>query len=38
MPRNSSYGCASLLLDVFATFVTGGLWLIWVIIRQCRKG
>lgn len=35
MPRK--YGCASLLLDVFLTLITGGLWIIWIIIRQASR-
>lgn len=35
MPRN--YGCANLLLDVFLTFCTGGLWILWILIREARK-
>lgn len=33
----NNYGCFSFLLDIFMTMITGGLWLIWVIIRQSRK-
>lgn len=28
------YGCFNFLLDVTLTVFTGGLWLIWVVIRQ----
>lgn len=30
------YGCAMLILDLFMFFVTAGLWIIWIIIRQWR--
>lgn len=35
---NQRYGCASFLLDVFLTCITGGLWIIWILIRQARRG
>lgn len=28
---------ASLILDVILTFATGGIWLIWIIIRYLRN-
>lgn len=28
---------AGLILDVFLTIVTGGLWLIWILIRYLRN-
>jgi hypothetical protein len=28
---------AGLILDVFLTFFTGGLWLIWILIRYLRN-
>lgn len=31
------YGFSNFLLDVFATVLTGGLWLIWILIRQARQ-
>lgn len=30
------YGIGSFLLDVTMTFLTGGLWLIWVFVREIR--
>lgn len=30
-------GTVGLLLDVFLTFFTGGLWLIWILIRYLRN-
>lgn len=31
------YGCASLLLDLFLIAITGGLWIIWIIVREMRN-
>lgn len=36
-PQVVKYGCLSFLLDVFATALTSGLWLIWIIIRQSKR-
>jgi hypothetical protein len=35
--RESRYGCLSFIGDVFMTFVTGGLWLIWIFVREMRR-
>lgn len=35
MKRN--YGFGSLLVDFILTICTGGLWLIWIIIRFLRN-
>lgn len=32
------YGFFKFLFDVFMTSVTGGFWLIWVFIREMRRG
>ncbi|MFM2412761.1 MAG: hypothetical protein RLZZ587_1094 [Actinomycetota bacterium] len=37
MAQNSSYGCASFLLDVTLSVLTGGLWLIWIFVREMRR-
>lgn len=37
MDNRRQYGCAMLILDLFLTLVTGGLWIIWIIIRQARS-
>lgn len=34
---NKKRSTAGLILDVILTFVTGGLWLIWIIIRYLRN-
>lgn len=26
-----------LLLDLFLTFITGGIWLVWILIKFLRK-
>lgn len=31
------YGPGKFLLDCFMTFFTGGLWLIWIFIREMRN-
>jgi hypothetical protein len=31
------YGLFSFLLDVFMCFLTGGLWLIWIFVREMRR-
>lgn len=32
------YGFFNFLFDIFMTSVTGGAWLIWVFIREMRRG
>ena len=34
MKKRSMFG---LLVDVLLTFLTGGLWLIWILIRYLRQ-
>lgn len=31
-----NYGCLHALFDVFMIFITGGLWLIWIIVKYLR--
>ncbi len=31
------YGCLNFLLDVVLTVITGGLWLIWIFVREMRR-
>jgi len=33
-----SYGCFNFLLDIVMIFATAGLWFIWIIIRELKKG
>lgn len=35
-PRSKRYGCLGLIGDFLMICITGGLWLIWVIIREIR--
>lgn len=37
MRSRKKYGLFSFLFDVILTFVTGGLWLIWVFVREMRN-
>ena len=38
MSRNKKqYGCLGFLFDCILTLVTGGLWLIWIFIREMRN-
>jgi hypothetical protein len=30
------YGCLMMLFDLFMIVITGGLWLIWVLVRYLR--
>lgn len=30
-------GTGGLILDLFLTLITGGLWLIWILIRYLRN-
>jgi len=35
MSRN--YGCFNFILDAVLTLLTGGLWLIWIFVREMRR-
>ena len=35
--RRRSYGLGAFLLDLILTFLTGGLWLIWIFVREMRR-
>lgn len=37
MSKAKSYSFGSMVLDVILTFLTGGLWLIWILIRFLRS-
>lgn len=37
MSRRNSYSCIGFLGDCFMTVITGGLWLIWVFVREMRN-
>lgn len=31
------YGCLSFIGDCFMLAITGGLWLIWIFVREARR-
>jgi len=33
----SHYGCLGFLFDIVMCVFTGGLWLIWIFVREMRK-
>lgn len=35
--RNTKYGVGAFLLDMLLLFLTGGLWLIWIFVREMRN-
>lgn len=35
--RRKSYGLGHFLLDLILIFLTGGLWLIWMVFKFLRK-
>lgn len=35
--EKSSYGFWKFVGDCFMTLLTGGLWLIWIFVREMRK-
>lgn len=37
MSRGRRYGLFNFLLDCVLTLITGGLWLIWVFVREMRR-
>jgi hypothetical protein len=37
MRKHKPYGVLSFLGDAFLTCVTGGLWLIWIFVREMRR-
>lgn len=36
-PRRRRYGVFAFLLDIILVFITGGLWLIWIFVREMRN-
>ena len=32
-----SYGCMGFLFDCLMVVITGGLWLIWIFVREMRR-
>jgi hypothetical protein len=35
--RKGNYGCMGFLFDLFMICITGGLWLIWIFVREMRN-
>lgn len=35
--RKNKYGPIKFLIDCVLTLITGGLWLIWVFVREMRR-
>jgi hypothetical protein len=35
--KRKHYGLLHFLWDAFLVFCTGGLWLIWIFVREMRK-
>lgn len=35
--ENNNYGCFGFVGDVVMTVLTGGLWLIWIFVREMRR-
>lgn len=35
--RKKKYGLMAFLFDVIMTCITGGLWLIWIFVREMRN-
>jgi len=33
---NKNYGCLNILFDLFMIIITGGLWIIWIVIKFLR--
>lgn len=36
MARKEKYGFGSFVVDAALTLLTGGLWLIWIFVREMR--
>lgn len=37
MSRNNKYGLGNFAVDAFLTLLTGGLFLIWIFVRESRN-
>lgn len=31
------YGCMGFIFDLFMIMITGGLWLVWIFVREMRR-
>jgi len=36
-PPRKSYGCMGFLGDLIMIVITGGLWLLWIFVREMRR-
>ena len=37
MAKTKKYAFGSFLLDAILTLITGGIWLIWIFVREMRR-
>ena len=37
MCNRRQYGCMNFLFDTFMVIITGGLWFIWIFVREMRR-
>lgn len=37
MSKKRSYNLFNFAIDVILSFITGGLWLIWIFVREMRR-
>lgn len=37
MAKTRQYGLGSFLFDAILTVLTGGIWLIWIFVREMRR-
>jgi len=37
MQTRKKYGFFNFVVDALLTFITGGLWLIWIFVREMRN-
>jgi hypothetical protein len=37
MSKKRSYNLFNFVIDVILSFITGGLWLIWIFVREMRR-
>ena len=35
--QRNNYGCFGFLIDALLTIITGGIWLIWIFVREMRR-
>lgn len=37
MSNRNGYGCLNFIFDILMVAITGGLWLIWIFVREMRR-